>query len=177
MSEKTLSTEFHCDSKDQRLLHAVIGILTEIEELLDNHDIEKDADEIGRNEEVIDILWYCAIISREYDVDYPKIITKSPNEDPMGLVIKITKNSLKLLDMIKKKLYYNKPINENSFKTIFHLILLSISDYANCFNINLEESFDVNIQKLKARYGDKFSTEKAINRDLETERKILSKEV
>ena len=37
----------------------------------------------------------------------------------------------------------------------------------------LKKSFDVNIAKLKARYGEKFSSEKAINRDLETERNIL----
>ena len=35
--------------------------------------------------------------------------------------------------------------------------------------------FDININKLKARYGDKFSSERAINRDLETEREILEK--
>jgi hypothetical protein len=75
--------------------------------------------------------------------------------------------------MLKKKLYYNRPIDENNFKTIFHLILLNFSDYANCYDINLEKSFDVNIDKLRARYGDKFSSEKAINRDLETERNIL----
>ena len=96
-----------------------------------------------------------------------------PNEDPMGLIIKIIKNTCKLLDMMKKKLYYNRPIAENIFKTVFHLILLNFSDYANCYGINLENSFDVNIAKLKARYGEKFSSERAINRDLETERNIL----
>jgi NTP pyrophosphatase (non-canonical NTP hydrolase) len=173
MSEKTMSTEFHCDSKDEKILHAVIGILTEIEELLDNHDVDKSPDEVGRNEEVIDALWYCAIISREFDIDYPQIVTKMPNEDPMGLIVKIIKNTCKLLDMLKKKLYYNRPIDENNFRTVFHLILLNFSDYANCYDINLEKSFDVNIDKLRARYGDKFSSERAINRDLETERNIL----
>jgi len=55
--------------------------------------------------------------------------------------------------------------------------MLNISDYMNCYDLNTEEIFDINIQKLKARYGDKFSSERAINRDLETERKILSKEI
>jgi hypothetical protein len=30
-----------------------------------------------------------------------------------------------------------------------------------------------NIAKLKARYGEKFSEDRAVNRDLKTERKIL----
>ena len=53
--------------------------------------------------------------------------------------------------------------------------MIFIQDYMNHFNINLEDSFDININKLKARYGDKFSSERAINRDLETEREILEK--
>jgi hypothetical protein len=43
----------------------------------------------------------------------------------------------------------------------------------NVYDINIQNSFDVNIAKLKARYGEKFSSERAINRDLETERNIL----
>jgi NTP pyrophosphatase (non-canonical NTP hydrolase) len=173
MSEKTMSQEFHCESVDQRLLHAVMGILTEIEELLDNHIGEKDPDEVGRKEEIADALWYCAIISREFNIDYPQIIIKSSNQNTMGLILKIIKNTCKLLDMIKKKLYYNRPINETSFKNIFHIILLDFSDYANSYGINIEESLEININKLKARYGEKFSSERAINRDLETERNIL----
>jgi hypothetical protein len=51
--------------------------------------------------------------------------------------------------------------------------MLNISDYVNFYEINLEECFEKNIAKLKARYGEKFSSEMAINRDLETERNIL----
>jgi hypothetical protein len=32
---------------------------------------------------------------------------------------------------------------------------------------------EINIKKLQARYPEKFTTEKAINRDLKTERTIL----
>jgi len=42
-------------------------------------------------------------------------------------------------------------------------------------DLDLHDVMQVNIDKLKARYGDKFSEEKANNRDLETERDILSK--
>ena len=36
-------------------------------------------------------------------------------------------------------------------------------------------SCNENIEKLKARYGEKFSSDRAINRDLEKERMILEK--
>lgn len=173
LSEKTLSTQFNCEEeKDQKILHAVIGILTEVEELLDNH-IGENQDFTNMLEECGDLCWYLAIIGREYQLDYPQLIVRSKNEDPMKLIIKITKNSCKLLDMLKKKIYYNKHIDENLFKTITNFIMLDISDYMNTYDINIEKSFDVNIEKLRARYGEKFSSEKAINRDLETERNIL----
>ena len=42
-------------------------------------------------------------------------------------------------------------------------------------DINIESILDTNIEKLKARYGEKFSSDRAINRDLEKERMILEK--
>jgi len=172
LSEKTLSTQFNCDEKEQKVLHAVIGILTEVEELLDNH-IGETQDFTNILEEAGDITWYLAIIGREYQLDYPQLLVRTKNEDPMKLVLKIIKNTCKLLDMMKKKIYYNKPIDENLFKTITHVVMLDLSDYMNVYDINIQNSFDINIAKLKARYGEKFSSERAINRDLETERNIL----
>jgi NTP pyrophosphatase (non-canonical NTP hydrolase) len=172
LSEKTLSTQFNCDEKEQKVLHAVIGVLTEVEELLDNH-IGETQDFTNILEESGDITWYLAIIGREYQLDYPQLLVRTKNEDPMKLVLKIIKNTCKLLDMMKKKIYYNKPIDENIFKTITHVVMLDLSDYMNVYDINIQNSFDVNIAKLKARYGEKFSSERAINRDLETERNIL----
>lgn len=173
LSEKTLSTQFNCeDEKEQKILHAVIGILTEVEELLDNH-IGDTQDFTNMLEEAGDITWYLAILGREYQLDYPQITIKTKNDNPMKLVLKIIKNTCKLLDMMKKKIYYNKPIDENNFKTLTTLIMLDLSDYMNTYDIDIEKSFDINIEKLKARYGDKFSSERAINRDLETERNIL----
>lgn len=172
LSEKTLSTQFNCDEKDQKILHAVIGILTEVEELLDNH-IGDSQDFTNMLEEAGDITWYLAIIGREYQLDYPQLLVRNKNEDPMKLVLKIIKNTCKLLDMMKKKIYYNKSIDVNTFKTITHVVMLDLSDYMNTYNIDIQKSFDVNIAKLKARYGEKFSSERAINRDLETERNIL----
>jgi NTP pyrophosphatase (non-canonical NTP hydrolase) len=171
LSEKTLSTQFHCDDKKiELLLHAVMGILTETEELLDNHLIQKD--ETNILEEVGDITWYLAIIGREYNLDFPTDLPLS-NEDPMKIVISIIKQTCKLLDMLKKKLYYNKPINDESFKQISTLVMILTQSYMNYYSIDIKGSFDINIAKLKARYGEKFSSDKAINRDLETERKIL----
>lgn len=175
LSEKTLSTEFHCDEKKiELLLHAVVGILTETEELLDNHLIQQDNTNIL--EEIGDITWYLAIIGREYNMDFPTDLPLS-NEDPMKIVISIIKQTCKLLDMLKKKLFYNKPINDESFKQITTLVMILTQSYMNYYSIDIKGSFDINISKLKSRYGEKFSSDKAINRDLETERKILEGDI
>lgn len=169
LSEKTLSTEFHCSKKDELLLHAVIGILTEIDELLDNYDKESDITNIG--EEIFDGMWYLSIIAREYNLSLPEKVEIPLTE--FQIILEITRKSIKLLDFLKKKLFYNKTIKEDLFIQHSNEIITLFVAYANIKGINLEKGFDINIAKLKARYGDKFSTDKAINRDLETERKIL----
>lgn len=171
LSEKTLSTQFHCDKKDELLLHAVMGILTEIEELLDNH-MGENSDEINRAEEMADAWWYIAIIGREYQLEVPKEVSTSI-EDPMEIVLNVIKKTLKMLDLLKKKLFYNKPINQDIVIQNTNEVISLLLAYAKCFDIDTEISWDINIAKLKARYGDKFSSDKAINRNLDIERNIL----
>ncbi len=169
LAEKTLSTEFHCSKKDELLLHAVIGILTEIDELLENYDRESDPVNVG--EELTDALWYLSIIAREYNLSLPDKFETSLTD--FQIILDITRNSIKLLDFLKKKLYYNKTVNEDLLIKHSDEIIGLFVAYSNLKSIDLEKCFEKNINKLKARYGDKFSSDKAINRDLVTERKIL----
>lgn len=171
LSEKTLSLEFHHEEQTRNLLHAIMGILTEMDELFENKIGEEDITNI--QEEVGDVCWYLAILGREIQLDYRQVIIKDKVSDPQECILKIIKICLKLLDPLKKKLYYNKSIDMTTFKTLTTLLMLNLSDYANYYEINLENCFEQNIAKLKARYGEKFSSDKAINRDLETERNIL----
>lgn len=170
LAEKTLSTEFHCDKNDELLLHAVIGILTEMEELLENHSGSED--DVNRGEELADIFWYISIISRKYDIQIPPTVSSSI-DNPFEICINIIKVTLKMLDFLKKKLYYNKAINEDLLTTYTNEVIALISVYASIYNIDIPSILETNIAKLKARYGDKFTSERAINRDLETERIIL----
>ena len=122
LSEKTLSNEFHSDKKMEKILHAVMGSLTEIEELLDNY--ENEMDHINLIEEIGDIFWYLSILFREFNLSlddnpYKSIEVKSP----FNLILDYLKENLKMLDSLKKKLYYNKEINiinfiDSTFKQI-----------------------------------------------------------
>ena len=173
LSEKTLSQEFFVTKKDELLLHAVIGVLTEMEELMENND----EDEVNLFEEVGDVTWYLAIIGREYDITFPDTLTVPPplfdKTSNSELVLQVVRKSCLLLDFMKKKLYYNKPINDEMFKNISIDIMTVLNTYVAKNNLNIEDIYQNNIDKLRARYGEKFTSERAINRDLDTERKIL----
>lgn len=59
-------------------------------------------------------------------------------------------------------------IAEETGDVFWYLALLSDST-----GLDVENSMDMVINKLKSRYADKFTTEEAINRDLDTERQVL----
>jgi len=172
LSEKTLSTQFHCEKQDELLLHAVVGVLTELEELTD-----WNGDEVNKKEEVADSFWYVGILDRvlELNLEIPKVTTTKVQITNEKLIIDLYKISSKLLDFLKKKIYYNKTIDLSIFSNLSKDLFDTLCLFCEINNIEIESILDTNIAKLKARYGDKFSSEKAINRDLTTERTILEK--
>ncbi len=79
------------------------------------------------------------------------------------------------MDFLKKKLFYNKSIDTTSFSDLTKSLFESMCVFCNVNDIDVKSILDTNIEKLKARYGEKFSSDKAINRNLEKERMILEK--
>ena len=102
-SEVNIDDEGRVHTEDPKVLHALLGIITEAAELTEAY-LKNDVVNMG--EELGDLYWYMAILHRK-------------------------------------------------------------------LNTLPEETWRVNIEKLKARYGDKFSEDRAINRDLDREREIL----
>jgi hypothetical protein len=180
LAEKTLSTQFNCEEEFyQRILHAVIGSLTEVEELLDNYtngELTVDVNKQGSvAEESADIFWYLSILYRELDIRNHNYDIKDEFklDSPFNTLLEFTKLSLKFLDLLKKKIYYNKEISKDvmiDYTIKLHSILVY---YCHLHKADISTILEKNIQKLKSRYGDKFTSEKAINRDLKTEREIL----
>lgn len=181
LAEKTLSRKFHCQEKEQLYLHAVIGSLTEIDELLDNYEdgkLQIDVDKQGSvGEESADIAWYLSILFREMNLNLEYNPYKDlDKKDPYNLLMCYLSTNLKMLDMLKKKLYYNKEIDMVVFIDYTFKLYSNLKLYCELYNTNFESILDKNIAKLKARYGEKFSSERAINRDLEKEKNILENE-
>lgn len=78
-----------------------------------------------------------------------------------------------LLDAFKKHIYYKKELDVVNIGEEIADIQWYLFNLCRLLNLDMEQLLEANISKLKARYGDKFSTERAINRDLDTERNIL----
>lgn len=80
-----------------------------------------------------------------------------------------------LQDAVKKHIFYGKELDITNVLEEVQDILWYVAGICNTFNVSIEEMQDKNIAKLKARYGEKFSSENAIDRNLEKERQILEK--
>lgn len=81
-----------------------------------------------------------------------------------------------LADVLKKYTFYGKPIDVVNLKEELGDVLFYLAIVCHEFGFTFEEAMEVNIAKLKKRYGEKFSEDKAINRNIKAEYEVLSGE-
>ncbi len=79
------------------------------------------------------------------------------------------------LDALKKHVFYGKELDTVNLSEEMGDIFWYCALIADELGVDFSKVMDTNIAKLKARYGEKFTEEKAENRDLTTERTILEK--
>lgn len=127
--------------------------------------------------------------------DYDKNVLKTVSGDIPAIKERITDESTlhmlhaaigmcteasELLDMLKKHIFYGKDIDfanldEEIGDLCWYQSLALHSARLKHYNTCWENVWEKNIEKLRARYGDKFDEEKANNRDLDKERGVLEK--
>jgi NTP pyrophosphatase (non-canonical NTP hydrolase) len=93
--------------------------------------------------------------------------------DELHMVIGISTEAGELLDAYKKHFAYGKELDKVNVGEEIADMMWYISNLCRMLNIDYEEMLERNINKLKARYPEKFTQENALNRDLDVERKIL----
>jgi len=146
-------------------LHMKMGLITELAEAIDVYKkkiaYKKDIDYVNLQEELIgDTLFYAVNYCRFNDIELPKLKDNIQSTDDFDDIDYV----MWLFDLIELSIKPKKNIQE-IIKTIY-----IISVY---LNFDFYQSLTNNINKLMVRYPEKFDTDKAINRDLETERKRL----
>lgn len=85
----------------------------------------------------------------------------------------ICTESGEFLDMLKKHVNYGKPFDKVNAVEEIGDILWYIAIACDELDISLEAVMYMNIEKLKTRYPEKYTDEKAINRDVDKERNVL----
>ena len=155
------------------MLHMAMGVTTELAELLDiikkNFAYGKPIDLVHVGEEIGDIYWYLA--------NACNIANIKPNQ---GKSVKYNEGLFWVHTLYDVHTFYDAAQNYmndqsciNEIKDVIEWLIIRAEAITKHFNLDRGKILQTNINKLKARYPDKFTQEKAINRDLTKERQIL----
>ncbi|MFH1223150.1 MAG: nucleoside triphosphate pyrophosphohydrolase family protein [Pseudomonadota bacterium] len=121
---------------------------------------------------------YKELVMKTESKDFEAIASRLKNERALRLLhgsCGIATEAGELLDAIKKYAFYGKEIDTvNLVEEIGDLMWYS-SIILDELGVEFEEVMDKNINKLRTRYGEKFSETCANTRDLNKERKTLEK--
>lgn len=176
------------DDRMIRLLHAGLGMSSELTELTDAANRESGIDWVNVVEESADLAWYVAVAVNALEFDHEEI-SSYESSDTVGSLFKHSFTSLtgaissttwaigNYNDLLKKHLFYGRELNMEKMKQTLQQLCVSIAGLCVVSGSTIEEARNTNIKKLRARYGEKFTEAAALNRDLTTERKILEGEV
>ena len=77
------------------------------------------------------------------------------------------------LDALKKQIFYGKTLDKVNLAEELGDLFWYCAVISDELGVSFEEIMSTNIKKLKARYGDKFTEERADKRNLKAEREIL----
>lgn len=158
------------NSNHIRLLHAVLGLageLSEFREALESNDTTNLLEELG------DFFWYLAIIENILNLEFGEndntLLTEGSSTD---LLNDLEYYICSMVDSLKRQIFYGALGKDWIYLGYQTFIILRT--LCKMFNSSVEEVKTKNIAKLKARYGDKFSEDRAINRDLANEKEVLN---
>lgn len=164
--------------KNYRLLHAAMGLVTEVAEYAYESDTTIDL-----KEEIGDCFWYIAIgcsaiklniedisehpIGDDYIIK-PKFFKRKP--PAITGIDSLIYWSAFLLDKMKRHLYYNEELDLEGIAMVLGQIVYDLLGEAGN---HLEAILEQNIAKLRKRYPKQYSDELAINRNTQRERTVF----
>ncbi len=102
-----------------------------------------------------------------------KININEGNEDLVHAALGIAGEAGEFADQLKRHLFYGAPLDVVNLMEEAGDLLWYISIAIEWSGGSYEEIMERNIEKLRIRYPEKFSLDKALNRNLEAERKCL----
>ncbi len=151
--------------------HMALGIMGELGELfkaIDNEDLKNIREESG------DVMWFIGVESILRGFDFQEMVDEAYTR--LGSYDESIKyRGFDYGDMVKKSFAYGREYNTDYCKnalidTIGSIIYLT---YWRGETFTLLDLLNININKLRTRFGEKFTSEKALNRDLVEEEKTF----
>lgn len=138
-----------------RLLHATMGVCTELAELVDGNGVVNFVEEVG------DVLWYLAIADDVIGFHSRGNVYK--NKPPIYWLGELN-------DVLKRHLFYGAELNvERLVMAFIHIYQDVYSELAN-HSFTIEMAMEANIRKLEKRFPEKmFTAQAAIHRDVDRE--------
>ena len=114
--------------------------------------------------------------SRTVAGDYPSIEMRMKGDEMVDLLhagIGLATESGEFLDALKKTIFYGKVLDKVNLAEELGDILWYVALAMRALDTDFDTQMQINIDKLKARFPDKFTEFDAENRNLDVERKIL----
>ncbi len=165
-----------------RLLHAGTGLTTEVGELkegLRKVTLEGEPlDLVNIVEEAGDLLWYLALgfsaFGRPMPTSnfYPRDATHSVQALDR-CADSLVCSTGRFMDYLKKRLIYGKPIDAAKATDTLIYTHYTVDHLLAITGHTVEQAMEKNINKLLVRFPDRFTEERALNRDLDAERRAL----
>ena len=106
----------------------------------------------------------------------PELIERVSNETNVRLLhaaMGMVTESAELMDMLKKHIFYGKPLDMVNAKEETGDALWYVGLAVDVMRTTVNEIMTLNINKLRLRYPEKFSESDAVNRDVDAERILL----
>lgn len=104
--------------------------------------------------------------------EYQKLamVTKNPDLNDRDLLINsvmgLCGESGEVIDLVKKHVSHGHPLNREKLIDELGDVAWYLAECAEAIGVTLEDVLTHNIEKLKKRYPEGFSTERSINREV-----------
>lgn len=107
------------------------------------------------------------------DASERTLINKGKDMNLLHAAMGISTEAGELMDAFKRKMFYGKELDVVNLKEEMGDIMWYMAILMRELDLDFHEILQLNIDKLRARFPDKFTEFDALNRNLDKERKIL----
>ena len=95
------------------------------------------------------------------------------SDNQLHAILGVSSEAGELVDALKKAIFFDFPLDVTNCDEEFGDILFYIQLWCVVRGIDIRDLLTQNDRKLRTRYPDGWSQDKAVNRDIEAERQVL----